>query len=321
LNGLITRRTFLKAVLASGLVGTSMGGYALAEPYRLRVTRYAVRPNGWPARLKLRLAVIADLHCVEPFVSLERVGQVVARTNALQADAILLLGDFVVSHRIRKFAAMIPGGRVPDYDEYVGLLAGLKAPLGVHAVLGNHDWWDDDAVQRRRAGPVPVALSLRRHGIPVLENDAVRLENSGQGFWLAGLGDQWAFYPRKWDRTTKIPYEGVHDVEATLEKVDDDAPVVLMAHEPDIFATLSDRVALTVSGHTHGGQVRLLGYAPIVPSRFGQRYVYGHMIEDGRHLVVSGGLGCSGLPLRFGSPPEVVVIDVAGEVAGGIKSG
>ena len=73
---------------------------------------------------------------------------------------------------------------------------------------------------------------------------------------------------------------------------------------------MPDRVALTIAGHTHGGQVRSRGSAPIVPSRFGQRYVYGHIVEDARHLIVSGGLGCSGLPVRFGVPPEIVLIDV-----------
>jgi predicted MPP superfamily phosphohydrolase len=83
-----------------------------------------------------------------------------------------------------------------------------------------------------------------------------------------------------------------------------------MAHEPDIFPKVPARVSLTISGHTHGGQVRLAGYSPIVPSRFGNRFAYGHIIEENRHLIVSGGLGCSMLPVRFGVPPEVVVIDV-----------
>jgi predicted MPP superfamily phosphohydrolase len=83
-----------------------------------------------------------------------------------------------------------------------------------------------------------------------------------------------------------------------------------MAHEPDIFPQVPRRVAVTLSGHTHGGQVRLLGYAPIVPSKFKDRYVYGHIVEEGRHLVVSGGIGCSGLPVRFGSPPEIVVVEL-----------
>src|SRR5262249_1550497 len=101
------------------------------------------------------------------------------------------------------------------------------------------------------------------------------------------------------------------DLEGTLAKITDDAPVILMIHEPDVFPQVPARVALTVAGHTHGGQVRIAGYAPIVPSRYGQRYVYGHIVEDGRNLIVSAGLGCSKLPIRFGAPPEIVVIDVA----------
>jgi predicted MPP superfamily phosphohydrolase len=83
-----------------------------------------------------------------------------------------------------------------------------------------------------------------------------------------------------------------------------------MAHEPDIFATVPRRVSLTVSGHTHGGQVRLAGFAPIVPSKYGRRFTYGHIVEDERHLIVSGGLGMSGLPIRFGVPPEIVIVDL-----------
>jgi predicted MPP superfamily phosphohydrolase len=96
-----------------------------------------------------------------------------------------------------------------------------------------------------------------------------------------------------------------------LRQITDDARVLLMAHEPDIFPKVADRVALTLAGHTHGGQVRILGYAPVVPSRYGDRYVYGHKVEQGRHLIVSGGLGCSTLPIRFGSPPEIVLVDLA----------
>jgi predicted MPP superfamily phosphohydrolase len=89
-----------------------------------------------------------------------------------------------------------------------------------------------------------------------------------------------------------------------------------MAHEPDVFPKVPARVSLTVSGHTHGGQVRIFGYAPIVPSRYGSRYVYGHVIEEKRNLIVSGGLGCSSLPIRFGSPPEIVVIELGGRDGG-----
>ena len=86
--------------------------------------------------------------------------------------------------------------------------------------------------------------------------------------------------------------------------------MILLAHEPDIFPRVPARVALTLSGHTHGGQVRLFGYSPVVPSRYGNRYAYGHIIEDNRHLIVSGGLGCSILPVRLGCPPEIVMVEL-----------
>ncbi|MEL7277000.1 MAG: metallophosphoesterase, partial [Pseudomonadota bacterium] len=131
-------------------------------------------------------------------------------------------------------------------------------------------------------------------------------------FWLAGLGDQLA-YVDIWDTVNKrvLPAGGVDDLPGTLGQVTDDAPVILLAHEPDIFPDVPDRVALTLSGHTHGGQVRLVGWAPVVPSRFGNRYAYGHVREGARDIVISGGLGCSVAPLRFGIPPEITLIEVS----------
>jgi predicted MPP superfamily phosphohydrolase len=189
-------------------------------------------------------------------------------------------------------------------------LGELKAPLGVHAILGNHDWWDDLGAQRRRQGPVLGRRMLEREGIPVYENDATRLVKDGRRFWLAGLGDQLAFLKGR-TRGGRRRFEGVDDLAGTLAKVTDSAPVILLAHEPDIFPRVPSRVALTLSGHTHGGQVRLFGYSPKVPSRYGNRFAYGHVVENGRHLVVSGGLGCSILPVRLGVPPEIVMVDVA----------
>ena len=300
---MFSRRQVIKGLVVTGIGSMSLGGYALAEPFRLGVSRYAITPSGWPKGLALKLAVLTDLHICDPWFSLDRLEGVVARTNALDADAVLLLGDFVAGPRL---------GRPIPHKDWARVLAGLKAPFGTHAVLGNHDWWEMREVQMRRRGPTPVGLALHDVGIPVYENDAVRLDKNGQPFWLAGLGDQWAFWPR--DRKRKIggvhAYEGVDDLPGTLAKITDDAPVVLMVHEPDIFPEVPDRVALTVAGHTHGGQVRLGRFAPIVPSRFGTRYLQGHIVEEGRHIVVSGGLGCSSLPIRFGVPPEIVLIEL-----------
>jgi len=162
-------------------------------------------------------------------------------------------------------------------------------------------------------GKSTTAAMFRAAGIPVYENDAKRLAKGGRAFWLAGLGDQLAF--RRLARSRARAATGVDDLPGTMAKISDNAPVLLMAHEPDIFPKVSRRVAVTFSGHTHGGQVALAGFAPIVPSRYGRRFAYGHIVEEGRHLIVSGGLGCSGMPLRFGVPPEIVLVELGGRDA------
>lgn len=304
---MITRRKLLQGAGAFTLGATGFAGYGFAiEPCRLMVTQYKVRPRRWPAGLKLRIAVIADLHVSEPWMPPSRVRSIVEATNRLGADLIVMLGDFVGSYQfIRRFGKPVPKAL------WTPILADLKAPLGRYAVLGNHDWWEHREVQVRRSGPTEIGAALAAAGIPVFENDAVRLEKDGQAFWLCGLGDQWAFFGgRRRSPDDRFNFEGVDDLDGTLAKVTDDAPVVMMVHEPDIFATMPDRVALTMAGHTHGGQVQLFGYAPVVPSRFGRRYVYGHIRERERDLIVSSGLGCSGLPVRFGRPPEIVRIDI-----------
>jgi predicted MPP superfamily phosphohydrolase len=311
---LITRRSFLKGLAAFSAGSVTFGGYALAEPFRLGVTRYQLTPPRWPAGLSLRLAVLADIHACEPWLGVDRLRQIVARTNALAPDAILLLGDYVVGERMKTWSRPVPN------DVLAATLGKLKAPLGVHAVLGNHDWWSDPEIARLeadRGGPTVIGQALEANGIPVYENKALRLEKNGAPFWLVGLGDQWAFWtpPNAKPRRGYYWYEGTDNLPAALAQVTDDAPVVLMAHEPDIFPEVPDRVALTVCGHTHGGQVRLLGYAPIVPSRYGQRYLYGHITEGDRSLIVSAGLGCGGIPVRFGSPPEIVMIELGAAIA------
>jgi predicted MPP superfamily phosphohydrolase len=293
-----SRRFFLKSLIgsAAALVGTGAYAFGLEPAFRLRVQRYEVVPPGWPAGFNLTIAVVADIHAGEPYMPASRVEEIVEATNGLGADVIVLLGDYVAGHRFM--------ARQVGMAEIAPVLAGLEAPLGVFAILGNHDWWDDLVAQQERKGPIIAARALREAGIPVLENEIVRLEKGGQPFSVAGLGDQIAFV------NGPGVYEGVDDLSGTLAKVEDDAPVILLAHEPDIFPRVPERVALTLAGHTHGGQVRLFGYSPIVPSQYGNRYAYGHVVEEGRHLIVSGGLGTSILPVRFGVPPEIVLIEL-----------
>ena len=302
---MLTRR---QLILGSGAMiasGTGLGGYAYAiEPYRLAVRNYSVRPRRWPRGLNLRIAAIADLHACKPWMPIERVLEIVARTNALGADLIVLLGDYVGSSRVTVEPV--------DHGDLVRALAQLRAPLGVHAILGNHDWWDDDSVQRSFKGTPRLQRAFERAGIPVYDNDALRLTKNGHPFWLCGLGDQWAFYGQRDSKQhpKSAGYLGRDDLPGTLAKLTDDAPAIMMIHEPDVFADMPDRVALSLAGHTHGGQVQFFGYAPIIPLRYGHRYLYGQIQEGAKDLIVSGGIGCSGLPIRFGRPPEVVVVDV-----------
>jgi uncharacterized protein len=291
--------------------GAGLGGYALGvEPFSERITQYAVKPPQWPAGMRLRIAALTDLHVCEPWLGLQRLERIVRETNMLQADVIVLLGDYVPGVNIERLGRAVPS------SAWAAVLAGLRAPGGVHAILGNHDWWEDPVAQRTGQGPTEAHRALVQAGIRVHENTAVKLTKPGStdAYWIGGLGDQWAFF--KDERTHAIGnhkgdrFQGVDDLPGLLARVTDSAPLILLIHEPDIFPRVPARVQLTLAGHTHGGQVRLLGYSPVVPSRFANRYAYGHIVEDNRHLVVSAGLGVSGLPIRFGIPPEIVVVDV-----------
>jgi predicted MPP superfamily phosphohydrolase len=294
---MISRRQFFKVIGGFGALSASTAAYGFGEPVlRLRVARYDITPMQWPVDFPLKIAVIADLHACDPWMSLPRIEAIVARTNALKPDVIVMLGDYVAGHR--HVTRTIPA------SEWAPVLAGLKAPLGVHAILGNHDWWEDKTVQREGQGPTIARRALEAAGIPVYENDAKRLSKAGRPFWLAGLGDQLAYLPAR--RFRPVRRIGVDDLAATLAKVTDDAPVVLLAHEPDVAMRVPARVALQLSGHTHGGQVRLFGWSPVVPTRY-DKFAYGHSREN-CDVIVSGGLGCSIMPFRLGVPPEIVLV-------------
>jgi predicted MPP superfamily phosphohydrolase len=284
----VTRRHLLTG--AAGLVGLSAAAtvtYAGAiEPMELIVTRYAPKLPAWPAGHKLSIAVIADIHAGGPNMTLAHIRHIVDTANALQPDLTVLLGDYIATHRFVT-------ERVPD-PVWAAELARLVAPQGVWAILGNHDWWHDLHGVRNALADVRI---------PVLENDVVLLGPEGRRFWLAGLGDQEAY------RIGRGQFVGVDDLPLTMSRIKTDDPVLLLAHEPDIFPQVSKRVALTLSGHTHGGQIRIPFVWPhYVPSRYGARFAYGHIVEDDRHLIVSGGLGTSIVPARLGVPPEVLHI-------------
>ena len=275
---MLLRRTALVLCLAC----LALGAWAFAgEPSSLRVKEYSLSLPDWPSgRAGLRIALLSDLHVGSPYQPLSKLQELVERTNAARPDLVLLAGDLVIQD--------VAGGRFVAPEELAPVLGQLSAPLGVYAVLGNHDWWLD-APRVRRA--------LEGAGIPVLEDRAVRIEDGGSPFWLAGISDF---------------LEGPHDVAGTLAQVRDGAPVLAFTHNPDVFPEIPERVSLTLAGHTHGGQVYLPGIGrPIVPSRYGERFAIGHVVEDGRHLFVTPGVGTSILPVRFLVPPEVSIVKLS----------
>jgi predicted MPP superfamily phosphohydrolase len=299
----LSRRRFIVGAGAGIAATLSLSGYATAYETgsALTLVEYAPRLRRWPGDLNLKIAVIADIHACYPWMSEERVGEIVDLANAQNPDLTVLLGDYVCTHSF--VSGYVPPGAWAEQ------LARLQAPLGVYSVLGNHDWW----FAAIPTDPPDASRSVRRAvaeaGIPLLENESVRLSQRGRAFWLVGLGDQIAHVKNSARR------RGVDDLGAAMREVRDDAPAILLAHEPYIFPSVPDRIALTLSGHMHGGQVNLpfIG-APIhFIKRRSARFIYGDYALSERHMIVSGGLGTSFAPVRVLRPPEVVVVRLGGE--------
>ncbi len=259
------------------------------------IRRHRVRLANWrgPA---FSIAVLSDLHVVAPWTRLGDLRRAVARINALSPDIVVLGGDYLAE-------AKIPGRRA-DAAQIVSALSGLGAPLGVFAILGNHDWKDCPLARDSGYAKTSLGEAFERSAITLLQNDARRLELAGHELWLVGIDSQRSM--------PTAPAKPLHDPEAAFSGVPPGAPAILLAHEPDYFATGDRRAGLQISGHTHGGQLNLFGWRPIVPSRFGARYAWGRIREHGRDLVVSGGIGFSGFPMRIGQPPEITLVSVEG---------
>jgi len=252
----------------------------LIEPNRLVIHQETIKIEAWPKELDgLHIAVISDIHTGGPFIDEKKLNEIVEKTNALHPDLIVLLGDYMSgnnwhSHRV-------------EPEVTAAVLKNLRAPLGVFAVLGNHDWWYDGK---------KVRLGFEQNGIRVLEDEVFELNWQGKSFWLAGLADLWTRPQR---------------IIETIAKTPPDSTVIALTHNPDIFPNVPQRVPLLLAGHTHGGQVNIpfIG-TPIVPSDYGPKYIAGHVTENGHHLFVTTGIGISILPVRFRVAPEIVLLTV-----------
>ena len=265
------------AAIVLFLAGLVFWGF-LIEPGRLVVQQQTIQLANWPQPLDgLRIAVLSDIHVDNWFITEKKLRTIVERTNQLQPDLIVILGDYMsgegwVRHRV-------------EPEVWGPVLKDLHAPLGVYSVLGNHDWWYSGVKVRR---------ALEQNGIKVLDNESAQVDARGTSLWLVGLADLWTRPQRIGETVANVP-EG--------------QPLIALTHNPDIFPNVPQRVQLMLAGHTHGGQVRfpLIG-AVIESSDYGDHWERGHVFEDNHHLFVTSGIGTSIVPVRFGLPPEIVIL-------------
>ena len=245
-------------------------GLARASPHEWR----SYRLNA-PLDRALTCMVLSDLHVGSHAGDLDRVEAIVHEVMARRPGLLMLGGDYV---NMQPFG----GGRVRP-EQIAEVLAPLVRAMPAVAVLGNHD---------AEYGTERVARALEERGIPVLFNEVRRIETEAGAVDVAGLEDHGT---------------GRQDTAELFATLNRPARTLVLAHDPASFAAVPHGLIATVSGHTHGGQIRLPFFGAIVnASSAPLRWTHGHIVEGDRHLIVSAGLGTSGLPLRLNCPPEIV---------------
>jgi uncharacterized protein len=266
----IARKTIRKYLL---LFAAAFTLYAFIEPYWLQNKIYVIASQDIPRKFNnTKILFISDIHH-GPFFSISRVRSLVSKVNAENPDIILLGGDYV--HRDPKYI-------VPCFNE----LKNLKAPLGVYGVLGNHDHWEDAGL---------TIKMMDESGIVRLDNEAVWIDKGAEKIKVGGVGDY---------------FEDTQNLAPTLDGVKNSDFVILVSHNPDYAENLeTDKTDLILSGHTHGGQVSLAGlWAPILPSKYGQKYRSGLIKLENADMIVSNGVGTITPPARLFVRPQLVTV-------------
>ena len=278
----LSRREFLKLAgpLAIGGCAAAYGSarylrYNKAEALTVEHVQIPIK-NLKSGVEGLKIVQLSDIH-LHPHTKIEFVQKAIALANSLQPDLVVLTGDYV-------------SRKADSIFELAPVLAGLNAKYGVFTILGNHDLWTNRAV---------VTDALRAAGLPVLHNEGLEINVGQDSIFLAGLDDLWSGQP---------------DLHAALDKKAGDMPVIMLAHEPDFADTLSadGQIALQISGHSHGGQVRLPGIgAPILPY-LGKKYDQGLYKVNDMWLYTNRGIGLSSIPIRINCPPEITEFTLVG---------
>jgi predicted MPP superfamily phosphohydrolase len=278
----ISRNKLRLGVLAAVL---ALGGWSFGiEPRWVAAREIEHAVPQWQGQPGLKVAVAADWHLTQNgawrVMTVARARRIVDQINAARPDVILLPGDFIADRDWR------PSKADTAEDEIAAELGRLRAPLGVYAVLGNHDWWHD--------GPA-FAAALRKRGIVVLENEAQAVD---AGLWVVGIGDHHTDHSQPARALAQVPPR---------------AQVLVLMHDPASLLDLPKVEGLVVAGHTHGGQVFLPWYgAPVIPSEAPRSWAHGWVEHRGNRMYVTSGLGVSILPVRFNMRPEWVLFRIGG---------
>jgi predicted MPP superfamily phosphohydrolase len=274
----MTRREFLTIAGCTAIGTTLTGGFtagyaAVLEPNRLKVSQTNIRIRSLPPGMDgLRIVLMSDFHLF-PFTPVRLIQEAINQAGSLRPDLVLLAGDFVYSDAEAAF-------------ELSPILARLNPKLGTFAVLGNHD---------NRKGSRIVQSALKGSGIEVLINRGLVVSSGQSSLYLAGI-DSIA--------------EGAPNARAAFAAYRGKMPVLLLAHEPDTIDYYSRYapIDLQLSGHSHGGQVRLPGVGPIILPRWGRRYPRGLYQVKNSQLFTTQGIGMVDLPVRINCPPEIAEI-------------
>jgi predicted MPP superfamily phosphohydrolase len=274
-----TRRQFLQRAAAVGAVAVVGDGILLAPNFP-RIVRQVLRLQRWPERLNgFTVAVLSDFH-YDPFFSIHPLHAAIGMVNGLHPDLVVLVGDFVSvppfgDEKEAAFAA----------EPCARLLRRITAPHGLWAVMGNHD----DATDPER-----VTRALQAENIQVLDNQSQPIEQDGARFWLAGVDDV---------------LNGTADLSKTMHNVPAGEAVILLAHEPD-FADEAAQfpIDLQLSGHSHGGQIRIPFLPPLYLPELAKKYFWGTYHIGPLTLHTSAGLGTIGIPMRLNCPPEITLL-------------
>ncbi|MFC1849167.1 metallophosphoesterase [candidate division CSSED10-310 bacterium] len=267
------KKTIILTFISVITMGCGLIFYTLLEPYWLEIKEddfYS--PDVPPAFQLTKVVFISDIHHADYF-SLKRVRQVVETVNKLKPDLIILGGDYVYYEACYT---------QPCFSE----LKKLTAPLGIYGVLGNHDYWAD---------PENSKQSLQEAGFFLLDNNATWVSNGKDRIKIGGVADLW---------------ESNQDLQPTLRDVRDTDFVLLVSHNPDYVEQIkTPLIDLVLCGHTHGGQVAFFGlWAPILPSRYGQKYRTGRVVTENTTVIISNGIGTILPPVRFFVRPQINVI-------------